>query len=252
MGKTKKGRSRRGLTAPALVASALLFSPVAQADPASKVHTLEIEEGEVALELRGGQQWWRNNDEDRKRQLVGGIEYGVTSWWMTELEVGTTRLPNESYKLDEIEWENIFALTERGRYWLDLGLFTELARDHAEGRNAIEIGPMFQKEIDNFQGNLNIIFERQLGSRAEPGAEIGYEWQAKWRLNPRFEPGLQGFGTLGRTNDFGHTMEARIGPAFFGQIPAGQGKLKYDAAVLFGLNKNTPDTTVRFQLELEL
>jgi hypothetical protein len=252
MGKTKKGRSRRGLIAPAVVATALLSPTAVQADPAAKVHTLEIEQGEFALELRGGQQWWRNNEEDRKRQFVGGIEYGVTSWWTTELEAGTTRLPNESYKLDEIEWENIFALTERGRYWLDLGLFAELARDRPEGRNQIEVGPMFQKEIDALQGNLNIIFERQLGARAEPGTEIDYEWQVKWRVNPRFEPGLQGFGTLGRTNDFGHAIEARIGPAFFGQIPAGRGKLKYDAAVLFGLNSNTPDTTVRFEIELEL
>jgi len=211
-----------------------------------------VVQGEFELELLGGYQWWRNNDENRLRQFVGELGYGVTSWWKIELGAGTTRVPNESYKLDEIEWENTFALTEPGQYWLDLGLFVELAYDHPERRNAIAIGPMFQKEIDSVQANLNVFFERELGTSADPGSAINYEWQLKWRGDPRFEPGLQGFGTFGRTNDFGHETENSIGPAFFGQIiTTPRSKLKYDAAVLFGLNNNTPNTTLRFQLEYE-
>ena len=101
--------------------------------------------------------------------------------------------------------------------------------------------------------NLNLIFEHELGRRAESGADVNYEWQVKWRGNPRFEPGIQGIGALGRTNDLGHETQSNIGPALFGQIPIGtRNKLKYNAAVLFGLNKNTPDTTVRFEIEYEL
>ena len=253
MGKTKKEDYRRGLTVPLVISALLLQTSVVRADPAAKVHLPAVVQGELEFELLGGHQWWRNNDDDRERQFVGEIGYGITPWWKTELGIGTTRLPGESDKLDEIEWENTFALTEPGRYWLDLGLFAELAYDHPERRNAIAIGPMFQKEIDALQANLNLLFERELGSSAEPGAAINYEWQVKWRGNPRFEPGLQGFGTLGRTNDFGHQTQSSIGPAFFGQIfTAARSKLKYDAAVLFGLNRNTPDTTVRFQIEYEL
>jgi hypothetical protein len=251
MGKAKK-KSPSRLTA-AAAAALMLVSHIAAADPASKVHLPTVVQGELEFELFGGYQWWSGHDDDRERQLVGELEYGVTSWWKTALEVSTTRIPGESYKLDEIEWENTFALTEPGRYWLDLGLFVELARDHAEGRNAVALGPMFQKELGPIQANLNVIFERQLGASAEPGAEINYEWQVKWRRDPRFEPGLQGFGTLGRTNNFGHETEANIGPAFFGQVPVGgRNKLKYETAVLFGLNRNTPDTTVRFQIEYEI
>ena len=238
----------------ALVAAASsLPAPIANADPAEHVFVPGVVKGELELELLGGQQWWRNNEDDRLRQFVGEVGYGVTSWWKSELGVGTTRLPNASYKLDEIEWENIFALTEPGQYWLDLGLFAELAHDHPARRNAIALGPMLQKEFGPMQGNFNVLFERELGAGAEPGAEIRYQWQLKWRGNPRFEPGVQSLGTLGRTNDFGHRMRGNVGPAFFGQIPAGaRSKLRYEAAVLFGLNGNTPDTTVRFQIEYEL
>ena len=255
MGKTSKENRARGLRKPLFVAAALLAAQplIAAADPAAKVHLPDVVQGELELELLGGYQWWRGADDNHERQFIGEIEYGFTPWWRSGIGVGTTRVPHESYRLDEIEWENTFRLTEPGQYWLDLGLFSELAYDYPVRRSAIALGPMFQKEIGAIQGNLNLIFERELGRNAEPGAAINYEFQVKWRGNSRFEPGLQAIGTLGRTNNFGHETETSVGPAFFGQIVTGpRNKLKYDAAVLFGVNKNTPDTTVRFQIEYEL
>jgi len=254
MGKTKKKNAWRARSAAgALAAAFFLQAPTAQADPADKVYLPAAEQGEWELEVRGGWQKWRKNDDDRERQVIVDVGYGFTSWWMSELAVGMTQLPCTSRRLDEIEWENIFALTEPGEYWLDVGLFAELAHDHAEGRNAITLGPMLQKEFGRFQANANLLFERQLGAYTAPGAEIDYVWQVKWRGDPRFEPGLQGFGTLGRTNDFAHETEHKIGPAFFSRTALGaRNKIKFDAAVLFGLNHNTPNTTIRFNLEYEI
>jgi len=114
MGKTKKESYRRGLTACVVVAGFPLWASGVKADPAAKMHLPSVVQGEVEFELLGGYQWWRVSEDDRERQFIGEIGYGVTSWWKTELGIGTTRLPNASYKLDEIEWENIFALTEPG------------------------------------------------------------------------------------------------------------------------------------------
>ncbi len=254
MRKAKASHLRSVLIVPALIGSILIgHIPDAGADPASKVYGPSVVQGELELELNGGYQKWKNHDDDKERQLVVDVGYGFTSWWKSEFAVGSTRMAGESYKLDELEWENIFALTEPGRYWVDVGLFAELARDRANGRNLVEIGPMFQHESGSIQSNLNFLLQRVLGSAAEPGVGLSYAWQAKWRGNYRFEPGVQGFGSLGRTNDFGHATEHKIGPAFFGQVALGRGnKLKYDGAVLFGLNHNTPDTTVRFTVEYEM
>jgi hypothetical protein len=38
----------------------------------------------------------------------------------------------------------------------------------------------------------------------------------------------------------------------FGQWRSGHHKLKYDAALLAGVTDDTPDTTLRFQLEYEM
>jgi hypothetical protein len=254
MGKTKKTNSWRALSAAAALTISLSLQVTnAQADPAAKVYLPTVVQGEVEVELGGGYQRWRDHDDDRERQFVVDVGYGFTSWWKSELAVGVTRLPGTSTRLDEIEWENIFALTEPGQYWADLGLFAELARDHDEGRNVVAIGPLLQKEFGPVQANINLLFERQLGAHAEPGAEINYAWQVKWRGNPRFEPGVQGFGTMGRTNDFARETEHKIGPALFSQAVVGaRDKIKFDAAILFGLNRNTPDTTVRFNLEYEI
>jgi len=256
MGKTPKKSHTRGLSRPLAVAAALFAAQpliAAAADPASKVHMPSVVQGEFELEFFGGYQHWPGQDDNHERQFVGEVEYGFTSWWKSAIGLGTTRVPSESYRLDEVEWENTFALTEPGKYWMDLGLMAELAYDYPIRRTAIALGPMFQKEIGAFQGNLNLFFEHDMGKGGEPGAEISYEWQVKWRGNALFEPGVQGIGTLGRTNNFGHETEGSIGPAFFGQVFTGpRNKLKYDAAVLFGFNKNTPDTTVRFQIEYEM
>lgn len=241
------------VTSSVFVGLALYCISEARADPADKVILPSVVQGELEFELLGGFQRWPDHDGDRERQFIGEMGYGFSSWWKSELGVGTTRFPDASYHLDELEWENIFAVTDPGEYWLDLGLLAELERDYGAGINVLNVGPLLQKELGTVQANLNILFARGLGRDAAPGAEIDYQWQVKWRGDPRFEPGIQGFGTLGRTNDFGHQSENRIGPAFFGQIvPGPRHKLKYDAAVLFGLNHNTADTTVRFQIEYEM
>lgn len=236
-----------------IVSVALCCSSVARGDPADKVILPSVVQGELEFELLGGYQQWPNHDGDRERQFIGEVGYGLASWWKSELGAGTTRFPSASYHLDELEWENIFALTEPGEYWLDLSLLAELERDYGAGVNLIKVGPLLQNEFGPVQTNLNLFVTRELGNSAAPGAEIDYQWQAKWRGDPGFEPGAQGFGTIGRTNDFGHQAESRVGPAFFGQIATGpRHKLKYDAAVLFGLNHNTADTMVRFQIEYEM
>jgi len=138
MGKAKVSHFRSLLIPSALIGFiAVCHFPNANADPASRVDMPSVVQGELELELNGGYQKWKGHDDDRERQLVIDVGYGFTSWWKSEFAVGYTRLPAKSYRLDELEWENIFALTEPGRYWADVGLFAELARDHANGHGQL-------------------------------------------------------------------------------------------------------------------
>ena len=253
MGKTGTKNAWRALSATsALAAAVCLHLPSARADPADKVYVPTVVQGEAEFELNGGYQHWPDAAANGERQLVYEAGYGLTSWWKSELGVGTTRLPGESTHLDEIEWENIFALTEPGEYWLDLGLFAELEHDYGASGNAVRIGPMFQKEFGAVQANVNLLFQRGLGPLSVQGTALNYNWQVKWRGNPLLEPGVQGFGTVGWNGAAGEPY-ARIGPALFSQaFVGGRNKIKFDTALLFGVNHNSANTTVRFTLEYEI
>jgi hypothetical protein len=254
MGKTKKKDSWRALSAAgALAAAFFLQAPDAQADPADKVYLPTVVRGEVEAELRGGYQRWRDHDDDRERQFVADVGYAFTSWWKSELAVGVTRTELAFEEQIDVRLRGAEFLLEHRSDRCDVALFRMIAREL--GKQS-QVGPV----LSGLGQRKNIFpldfVEARRGPgkpHPQPGAEIDYAWQVKWRGNPGFEPGVQGFGTLGRTNEFGHDTEHKIGPAFFSQAVLGaRNKIKFDAAVLFGLNRNSPDTTVRFNLEYEI
>ena len=84
---------------------------------------------------------------------------------------------------------------------------------------------------------------------------IEYAFRWRYRLNESFEPGIEFHGELGEWGDFGSLGDHRqqVGPAFLGKLPgmSDYGGFKYQAALLFGLTSDSPDTTVRLQLEYE-
>jgi hypothetical protein len=231
--------------------SLVLCAGVVQAGPADKVYTPQVEQGEFEVEFRGG---WQDEDEGYERAFVVDFGYGVTQNWFTELVVEYEGVSGQGGEVEALEWENIFALTEQGKYWADVGLFAEYEYTREDGTpDEIKIGPMFQKDIGRTQANLNLLFERQVGPNHGDETELDYTWQVKWRGNPLHEFGLQGFGGFGALDDLGEETSHKLGPALFGVNRLASGnKLGYDVAVLFGTTDETPDTTLRFELEYEI
>lgn len=194
---------------------------------------------------------WDGHEGDNAQQYVFDVGRGITSRWFSELAVFYSKSPDQGGEIEEFKSDNIFVLTEPGQYWLDLGLIAEFVHNRLENVNEIEIGPLLQKQIGREQFNLNFEFEREL----KPGTqtELTYGWQWKHRGNPKIEFGVQGFGELGEVGDLGQEQIHKIGPALFGQARmSGNNKLRYDAAVLFGVTGETPDVSVRFQIEYEI
>lgn len=234
-----------------LAVTCAVASFAAVAGPADKVYVPKVEKGETEIEFRSG---YRSYDgaADEYASVVD-VGYGVTDRWKTELVLEYEGESGEGGKLKAIEWENILLLTEQGKYWVDLGLFAEYEHPFAGGPDEIKIGPMLQKEIGPTIANLNLLFEREIGSGSSGKTELDYTWQVKWRGNEAFELGLQGFGGLGELGDLGGDDKHSLGPALFGVKRLASGnKIAYDAAVLAGLNDAAPDTTLRFEIEYEI
>lgn len=236
-----------------LIAAAVAMPGTAHAGPASSVHTPIVDFREWELEFKYGVQDW-NDAELGEQAGVFALAYGVAPRWKTEVELEYSRVPGRAGRVEEFEWENYFQLTEHGEHWLDAGIFAELSHNRIENENELEIGPMLQRDIGQSQANLNLLFERRIDSPA-PGesirTEVKYQAQWKWYAHPKFQPGFQVFGELGTLGNL-HSTELRAGPAAFGVLRLGNARnLKYDFAVLAGMTRGTPDTTVRFRLEYE-
>ena len=234
----------------AIVMLALVANHTALAGAADTVYSPLVVKGETEFELRGGFRDFANVPNEHA--FVFDVGYGVTNNWRTELVLEQAAEGGKPGRLEAWEWENVIALTEQGKYWLDLGLFAEY--EHAfNGPGKLIVGPMFMKEIGPTVANLNLLFTREVGNGASNQTTLGYTWQVKWRGREALEWGMQGFGSLGALANLGRGDSHIAGPALFGarRLPNGD-KLVYNAAVLGGLNAAAPDVTLRFQIEYEM
>lgn len=216
------------------------------------VYSPLVEEGEIAVELRGHYDFDSSTSLDGGQAYKAEVEWAPTSWWLTEVLVKVEREPGEDIDATEIASENIFQLTEQGKYWMDFGLLAEFVYSLEDGgANALEIGLLGQKDFGQNEVRVNLVFEQALESGAD--LEMEYRWQYRYRLDERFEPGIEMYGGLGEWGEFGsfNDHEQQLGPAMFGKFRTSKGAIKYELGLLFALTDETPDTTVRFLLEYE-
>ena len=92
------------------------------------------------------------------------------------------------------------------------------------------------------------------GLRAPSTAHYLHQWQAKHRWRPAFEFGLQGFGEMGRWDQWAAADQRShlAGPAVFGKLDlGGRQSIRYNAAWLLGASTAAPDHAVRMQVEYE-
>lgn len=231
----------------------LLACQSAFAGPADYVHTPNVEQGEREIDVKYGH--WQKSGERPRTDSSIGLGYGVNSWWFTEVYVKGIKANGQPTTFDATEWENKFQLTETGRYPVDVGFLLEIERprDRAEGWE-VKYGPLFQTEFGKVQLNVNLLFEKKYRSETPSDTELEYQWQAKYRWLTAFEFGMQGFGAVGKWNDWAPENERsnRMGPAVFGKIPlGGRQAIKYNAAWLIGTSSAAPQRNFRVQMEYE-
>jgi hypothetical protein len=231
------------------------FSPVTPAvGPADYVFVPSVTYGEHEIDFKAGT--WKQKGEEHPLSAASiGYGYGLTQRWFTELYSKYERPGGEGTHFDAWEWENKFALTEPGEYIVDTGLIVELERpkDRTEGYEA-RFGPLFQTEMGKVQLNGNLLFERHYRAEAASPMQYGYQWQIKYRWQPKLELGLQGFGELGQWNhwDPADQRSHRIGPAVFGRLALGNHQaIRYNAAWLVGASTSAPSHNFRLQVEYE-
>lgn len=240
-----------------LAAAALGLPAAAIAGPSDYIYVPSVEYGEREIDLKAGS--WKLRDEPVRQSAASvGFGYGATEWWFTEAYVKYGKETGGRTKYDAFEWENKFQLTEPNRFFVDVGLITEIEvpKERREEGYELKVGPLFQWDTGAVRWNANLLFERVFrGNSGEPRVtEMGYQLQARHDLSPAIGIGVQAFGQMGKWDHWEPRNEQnhRAGPALFGKVKlGGREAIKYNAAWLHGVGDGAPRNTVRVQAEYE-
>ena len=238
----------------ALCIPALLLSLVpATARAAHTVYSPVVEEGEVAIEMRGHYDFDSHDEMDGAQQYKIDLEYTPTRFWRTELLGEWEKEPGESIEATEVAWENILQFAPQGKYWADLGMIVEYVHSLEDGGNdGLELGFLGEKQFSSTVLTFNLLAEREFAGGAETAME--YAARYRWRVAEAFEPGIEFYGELGDWGNSGRLDEHshQAGPSLLGKVRVREhSAIKYESAILFGLTQDSPDATVRLQLEYE-
>ena len=225
---------RRFAVALLALAAAVGAEAAGVVNPGYYVVTVYDDPGVVTLDFR----YWTVQPDAGNLTILwpeAGLGWNVNGRWYTELFASWISSSKFATHLQTLNWQNDVLLTQ-GQYPFDLAVHTQLVRPQNPASGyALEIGPVFQTDIDRTQLNLDLFFQRGFHSLAGP-TELSYEWQLRYRWNRWLHFGAQGFGELGPWDDWlpQDQQSHRAGPALFGTVPLGPGKVNWQVAYLAG------------------
>jgi len=251
---TAKIRTAAGALAMAAVSTLLLLT-APRAEATQKVYSPYVEKGELELEVRSHIDSDDDDSKDGARKDKYEIGYGITDWWFSSVFFEYEKSPGGKLHHEATAWENIFQLTDPGKYWLDVGFYLEYEAPVDGGNpDKLETKLLLEKAVGRFVNTANIKLEREIGGGASNDIGLGYAWRTKYRMQPEFEPGIELYGDLGTLDniELNSKQEAQIGPVVAGKFSlGGRSKIGYEAGYLFGLNSATADGSVKWLLEYE-
>jgi hypothetical protein len=215
-----------------------------------KVYQPQVDKGELSVEANLNYSADHRTANDNYFSQVVGFEYGLTDYWMTELSGEIEKEQGSGDQLTNIKWENIFAPFARGENWIDTGLYLEVekaARD--TDPNNFEAKLLLEKEFGKLDNTVNFIVSHEFGPNHSTDTNAGMALQTKYRLDKKFEPGVELYADMGKLGDMPafKDQDYKAGPVIEGMI----GHVKYSSGVLFGISSAAQDTTAKMNIEYE-
>ena len=244
------------LAVAALVVGLLTLFATSPVHASYKVYYPQVVKGESEIEVRGYVYYDKDPSIDNMQSFKVGAGHSFTDYWFTEVYAEVNKPAGfSSYTVGTYEWENIFQLTEAGKYWADFGFGVEYAyAAKSTEPNAWELMPIVQKQVGRQLFTLNVPFTYETGNNADHTWKLEYAWQYKWLGNPALEFGIEGYGQLGAVSNWDPTSQQlhQIGPSLFGKIKTAPGHAwQYQLGMLFGLTTASPEMTLYGNLEYE-
>ena len=247
-------KALRLLFGSAILTGPLLLSPLAHAQFVIK--NPAVEEGELAFVGHGSY----------KSALPGGgdpvgwgheveVSYGFTDFWKSTLALELKQPVHEELEPTEFKFENYLELIDYAPAHAVFSAFGAVNFGLEEGvANEAQFGPLARFGDDDLSLTLNAIFDKTFGKYRTPGTGLDYAAQFKFAVADGLSAGAELFGSisdLGDVPSFNDT-EFRVGPVLYLSWRSDQSHVGFtgDIGVLLGTTDATPDTTIKWDLEL--
>jgi hypothetical protein len=153
------------------------------------------------------------------------------------------RVMPDDYTVASYEIELRYMLSEQGQYSWDWGLLFEYEHQQQTDSNEITTGLLMEKEFEHTSLTLNTLLVYEWGGRIENELETEFRLQYRYRFLPALQPSIEIYS--------GENYKG-AGPGFMGVhkfSPTRQ--LKWEAAMVFALDNDTIDRTLRFAISYQ-
>lgn len=238
---------------------------IADVGPDDEIYSPQVEAGEFEIEARYYDLSGNSDGANATHETRIEIGYSPTDFWRASVSPVLVNGPRSATHLHQIQIENVFALPGEGDgLWPDVGMFLSYeigTIDDAE--DELVLGPVFEKQLGAWLFNANVFVDRAMVH--EPDVGLSYGWQARWTPDAGpFDLGVQGFGEHefldedeADETEYSHAPRYapghRAGPALFGSVATGdESSLNWQLALLFGLDDDAADRTLRLVVEYEI
>lgn len=222
----------------ALAASCPLHADDAGVD---KIYHPYVQPLERELELRAVAEHGRDGADRQRWQLGYGQALGER--FFAELYLLGEESAGNGTEIAAYELEGLWQLTEQGRYAADWGLLFELEKERHDNLWEFSAALLAEREWGRWVGTANAHLIRAWGAAIADEWETRLGLQVRYRLSPLLEPAIE----------FHAAEDLRaLGPALLGTARlGGRRKLHWEAGLFAGLDGDSPDLSVRGQLEYE-
>ena len=183
------------------------------------------------------------------------LSYGFTDFWKSELALDLKQPAHEELELHEFKFENYLELADYAPWGAIFTAFGGVDWGLDEGvADAGKFGPLARFGNDDLSLTLNAIFDKTFGKYSTPGMGLDYAAQFKFHLVEGVSSGGELFGNITNIEDvpsFNDT-EFRVGPVLYLSWKDDHSHFGFigDIGVLLGTTDATPDTTIKWDLEL--
>ncbi len=221
----------------------LSTSVFADGNSIDKIYHPYILPMETEIEWRAIFQKDENASVDNQQLHRLGIGRSFFENWFTEIYLIGEKSSTEEFDLSAIEIEAKLQLTEQGEYAADWGVLFELERELDENVGELAAALIIEKEWRRWVGTLNFFIEYEWRKELNNEIETAIASQLRYRFSRLFEPAIE----LYQNQD-----TLAIGPVVMGNVRLGIAKkVHWELGVIFGLQSDTPDQTIRALLEYE-